>query len=63
MKLRVLNDLQIMQTKSPVSYVKLKRFDTVEAEYDGIANFLYEGINSSKSEVSIHGSIHLRFKT
>lgn len=44
MKLRVLNDLQIMQTKQPVSYIKLKRFDTVEAEYDGIANFLHKGM-------------------
>ena len=43
MKLRVLNDLRVVQTQ-PAKVIKLKRFDTVEAEYDGIANFLYEGM-------------------
>jgi hypothetical protein len=44
MKLRVLNDLQIMQTKPPVSYVKLKRFDIIKAEYDGKGSFLCEKV-------------------
>jgi len=43
MKVRVLNDLKIMQTK-PAGYVKLKRFDIIEAEYNGKGSFLCDNI-------------------
>ena len=43
MKVRVLSDLEIMQTK-PASYVKLKRFDIIKAEYDGKGSFLCEKV-------------------
>ena len=43
MKLRVLNDLRVVQTQ-PAKVIKLKRFDTVEAEYDGKTNFLYDSV-------------------
>ncbi len=43
MKVRVLNDLKIMQTK-PAGYVKLKRFDIIEAEYNGKGSFLCDNV-------------------
>jgi hypothetical protein len=44
MKVRVLNDLEIMQTKPAASYVKLKRFDVIDADYSGKGSFLCEKV-------------------